>query len=182
MRLTAQPMTASALTSPKCRDTPSPLPRSHPARSAQGRTRPHPPSTSPRPRNHLRLPTPLRQSHRRPEAALNLAGGCHRTYQQALNATRRQPNQAFFEKVYPYDQAIGKVQPAEPFDQLISRTYRRSNPEKRKNPKLLHAAQGSNVDLLAEGVGFEPTEPVNPAQQFSRLSPSSARPSLHGPD
>ena len=30
----------------------------------------------------------------------------------------------------------------------------------------------------AEGVGFEPTEPVNPIQQFSRLPPSSARPSL----
>ena len=31
---------------------------------------------------------------------------------------------------------------------------------------------------LAEGVGFEPTGPVKPAQQFSRLPPSSARPSL----
>ncbi len=31
---------------------------------------------------------------------------------------------------------------------------------------------------VAEGVGFEPTEPVKPAQQFSRLPPSSARPSL----
>ncbi len=31
---------------------------------------------------------------------------------------------------------------------------------------------------LAEGEGFEPSELVKPAQQFSRLPPSSARPSL----
>ena len=45
-------------------------------------------------------------------------------------------------------------------------------------PDLRSNAEGG-VPLPAEGVGFEPTEPVNPAQQFSRLSPSSARPSLH---
>jgi hypothetical protein len=32
----------------------------------------------------------------------------------------------------------------------------------------------------AEGVGFEPTEPGIPVQQFSRLPPSSARPPLQG--
>ena len=39
----------------------------------------------------------------------------------------------------------------------------------------------ARVWCVAEGVGFEPTEPVKPAQQFSRLPPSSARPSLRVP-
>ena len=48
-----------------------------------------------------------------------------------------------------------------------------------KQPEGLPNSKGTRRGRTpAEGVGFEPTEPVNPAQQFSRLSPSSARPSL----
>ena len=40
---------------------------------------------------------------------------------------------------------------------------------------------GLHTAFSAEGVGFEPTEPGIPVQQFSRLPPSSARPPLRVP-
>ncbi len=101
------------------------------------------------------------------ESAIALATNCHRVYLASPPKLRRALNQALYDKLYLHGATIAEAQLAEPFDQIIHRTYtRQKQGQKQEHPELNHSTQGSNVALLAEGVGFEPTEPAGGSAVF----------------
>ncbi len=94
------------------------------------------------------------------EAAIALATNCHRAYLASPPKLRRALNQAFYEKLYLHGDTITTARLAEPFDQIIHRTYTRQiQGHEQSDPELIHSGagsgstQGSNVALMAALVG-----------------------------
>ncbi len=71
------------------------------------------------------------------EIATKMASNCYGAYMKAKPQTKRKLNQAFFEKVYARDNEISKTDFSELFDIFFN--------------------HGSNKNVLAPGVGLEPT-------------------------
>ncbi len=91
------------------------------------------------------------------------------TYAEAIGTDRRLWNQALFDcfRVRPDEEVEGELR--EEFRILTAKdTPRQLRAERRKGAS---SGRGSNKELLAERVGFEPTRRVNPAHAISSRAP-----------
>jgi hypothetical protein len=137
------------------------------------------------------------------DACLEFATRCDEVYASAPPQLRRQMNQAVFERFFVEDDGSVTGEPAGPFKVLLQpdllemesspvgvtslgggAKYHRSSDWSDGMPTWLarrlsghlprlRLCEGSKEKQLAEGVGFEPTDPVK-SQRFSRPSRSTA--------
>jgi site-specific DNA recombinase len=129
------------------------------------------------------------------KAAVRLAANCHATYLAAAPAARRLMNNAFFKKILVTEDGVVGWEYSEPFAALMAAhgagSYGMpeegvelepceerdsgvgSSAGQRRHPGgsagVSLCASGLKAELLAEGVGFEPTVKL-PPQRFSRPS------------
>jgi hypothetical protein len=125
---------------------------------------------------------------RRLDSALELLEHCDRLYVGATNSVRREFNQAFFEALFVGVDGVQRAEFRPPFAQLRDFTIgledddsdepdnnsstdrHEKSLQKEKNPSS-RGTKGSNLMLLAEWEGFEPSRRVTPAYTISSRAP-----------
>lgn len=118
------------------------------------------------------------------DLAMRMLTNTQRAYFSAAKWVRRDLNQTLFEAIYIFNGIVIGVDLAEPFGQLLShqsvaediaiaRIERPSGDFSFDAVPRGRRVQSSNVDLLAEGMGFEPMRPLAGPSNFQdcRLRP-----------
>jgi site-specific DNA recombinase len=134
------------------------------------------------------------------DLALRILKDCQAAYGSASRVARRNLNQSLFEALYVLSGRVIGADLAAPFRQLLAHDLQVSahvSPKSIERPEGtlpidhitgVNHRNGSNMNLLAEGVGFEPTRPLSGPSGFQdhRIRPlchpswdSKARPSGH---